>query len=255
MSNKSEEHNKKKITSSVNLCRKIVLLVFTKIYNSFFFFCPQKKQVFSPVDFIREIEERSLVRTDINSHLLTILAESLETKPRTIVELGTRGGESTFVLERVAKLFDSKMLCVDLNDCRDVCSPGTLFVQGDDIEFAKKFGEWSMKNNFPPQIDLLFIDTSHEYHHTKAEINAYFPLLSEHATVIFHDTNLHPLYKRADGTLGYGYCENIERDVTRAIEEYMDMSFDEQRDFVEYKNNWVIKHRAISNGLTVMKKI
>jgi len=45
-----------------------------------------------------EIRARSLVGTDISDHLIVIFVESIVLQPKLIVELGVRGGESTFVL-------------------------------------------------------------------------------------------------------------------------------------------------------------
>jgi hypothetical protein len=59
---------------------------------------------------------------------------------RLIVELGSGDGESTFVLERVAKLWDALLVSVDIEDREEV---GTYakrqFVKSDDIAFAARF--------------------------------------------------------------------------------------------------------------------
>lgn len=255
MPHKSQKMIQGQLLKFVALCKKAILLAYIKTYNFFIRLAPKRKKVFSLNPLAREIEQHSVVPTDISAHLMTIFAAGVEAQPRMIVELGTRGGESTFVLKKIAKHFDSKMLCVDLDDCADACAPEALFFQGDDIEFAKKFTKWCAEKNIPSQIDLLFIDTSHEFYHTQAEINSYFPFLSDNATVIFHDTNMKDVYVRHDGSLGYGYCENIKRGVIHAIEEYLGVSFYEKKDFIDYVNGWIIKHRAISSGLIVMKKI
>ena len=256
MSHLSQKNNSRAMTlSAVNFSRKAVFLAFIKTCNLVTSIYPYPKKVFSVNPLIKQIEKRAMVPTDISSHLMTIFAEGLEAKPRVIVELGTRGGESTFVLDKVASVFNSKMLCVDLNDCKDVCPAGSSFVQGDDIEFGKRFKDWTVKENFPSQIDLLFIDTSHEYHHTKAEIETYFPLLSDHATVMFHDTNMRFVYSMSGGKLGYGSCDNSKRDVVKAIEEYLGVSFKEEKSFIDYTKGWLVKHDARSNGLTVLKRI
>src|SRR4051794_24576059 len=56
----------------------------------------------SGLDLFDEISQRSAIRTDISDHLQMLFFESLPLRPSLIVELGVRGGESTFVLERVA---------------------------------------------------------------------------------------------------------------------------------------------------------
>jgi predicted O-methyltransferase YrrM len=255
MINKYIKNNKIQTIGFVNLCRKTIILFIAKIYNCFLGFLPESQKIYSSHPIVQEIERRAYVATDISAHLATLFTESLESKAKLIVELGTRGGESTFVLEKVADMIGAKLVCVDLNDSSKACSPKTNFVQSDDISFGKRFKEWCSEKNLPTVIDLLFIDTSHEYVHTKSEIDTYFPLLSDTATVVFHDTNMRYIYKKSDGSLDYGYCENIKGDVMRAIEEHLGKSYDSSHDFVDYFDGWLIKHRSISNGFTVMKKI
>ncbi len=85
-----------------------------------------------------EINGYTLRRTDISDHLLTLFVESLAVEPRLIVELGVRDGQSTFVLERVAKLCNSRLVRVDLDDVRFTVSYHNWeFVKSDDTEFAK----------------------------------------------------------------------------------------------------------------------
>ncbi|HEV2474762.1 MAG TPA: hypothetical protein VGS41_18945, partial [Chthonomonadales bacterium] len=70
---------------------------------------------------LAEIEERRLRDTDISDHLPALFAEALSVQPGLILELGVRGGDSTFVLERVARLCGCALLSVDIADCSDVC--------------------------------------------------------------------------------------------------------------------------------------
>src|SRR5205823_5200081 len=57
----------------------------------------------SPDPDLRAIRARAAVGTDISSHLEALYVVGLAAHPRLIVELGVRGGESTFVFERVAR--------------------------------------------------------------------------------------------------------------------------------------------------------
>lgn len=81
-----------------------------------------KKYTLSDLKEFDEVKKRAFNRTDINDHLVTLFVESLEIKPKLIVELGVRGGESTFVLERVAKLCGAKLVSVDIRDYSNVSS-------------------------------------------------------------------------------------------------------------------------------------
>src|SRR5262249_44383255 len=89
---------------------------------------------------LQQIQERIQRDTDISDHLPTLFAESLAAMPKLIVELGVRGGDSTFVLERVARLCRAKLLSVDIEDCSNVSdNPEWMFIQRDDITFAAEF--------------------------------------------------------------------------------------------------------------------
>ncbi len=216
-------------------------------------FYPKYRKYVSKFGPLAEVQKRGLLRTDICDHLPSLFAETLSAKPKLIVELGVRGGESTFVFERAAQIIDAKLLSVDMNDCKNVSAwKDWNFVQSDDIKFAKEFPEYAAQKGWSAEIDLLFIDTSHEYNHTVAEINAWFPYLSKNASVIFHDTNLRELYKRRDSSWGLGW--DNERGVIRAVEEYFEKNFDESKNFVEVVNGWVIRHEPICQGFTVLKK-
>ncbi len=241
--------NKEK--GDANLFKRLSVFVMVRIYN---LFKPvkQEKKTFED-KFEEEIYEKSLKRSDINEHLLTIYRESVETCPKLIVELGVRGGVSTFVFERVAKKCNSTLVSVDIEDCSDISDwENWHFVQKDDIEFAKEFKDWCKERNIAPEIDILFIDTSHLYQHTKDEIKHWFPYLSKNAKVIFHDTNMGFLYKRKDGSYGNGW--DNKRGVIRAIEDFCEKKFNEKKEFTDKCKGFEIKHYPYCSGLTIFTK-
>jgi cephalosporin hydroxylase len=204
---------------------------------------------------LKEIVDRA-VRTpsDISDHLVTIFSETVASRPSLIVELGVRGGESRFALERAAKRSGSFLVSVDVDDSSAVCgqSPRWFFAQSDDIQFAAVFKDWCLKRAMEPSIGVLFIDTSHLYEHTVQEIKAWFPYLSLRCKVIFHDTNIRKVYRRLDGTLGTAW--DNKRGVIQAIEDHVGAKFNERLDFVTTVNEWIIRHWAHCNGLTVMER-
>lgn len=135
---------------------------------------------------LKEIIERTRTQNDISDHLTTIFCESVSTKPKLIVELGVRGGESTFVFERVAKLYNVTIVSVDIDDCLKASAyPSWNFVKRDDIAFAKEFDGWCRERGIASEIDVLFIDTSHLYEHTLQEIQSWFPFLTAQSKVNF----------------------------------------------------------------------
>ncbi len=236
-----------------NIAKRALAYIAARLYNIFTLKFSKKKEVKFSDKYEGEIYRRSLKRTDINDHLLTIYRESIEVKPQVIVELGVRGGESTFVFERVAEKFNSVLISVDIENCSDISKyENWHFVKGDDIEFAEEFEKWCSERGIKPKIDILFIDTSHVYSHTKREMELWFFYLSEKAKVFFHDTNLKFLFKRKDGSLGNGW--DNKRGVIKAIEEFCGKKFNENEFFKESCEEFEITHYPFCAGLTILTK-
>jgi predicted O-methyltransferase YrrM len=225
-----------------------------KIYNFINDIGKKQPVIAAHMPELLEIKQRAARRTTINEHLVPLFIESLQVKPKLIIELGVGKGESTFALERVAKLCGARLVSVDRYDRSGVCTwEDWIFIVQDDVEFGANFASWSQERGLAPEVDVLFIDTSHEYEHTKREIAAWFPWLSPNAKVFFHDTNLSGRFFRQDGSMGYGWDNN--RGVIRAIEEFFGATFDEKRPFVDLLDGWLIKHEPHCCGFTVLHKI
>jgi cephalosporin hydroxylase len=198
-------------------------------------------------------------RAAIGDHLCTIFADLMANRPSLIVELGTRGGESTRTILAAARHLHARLLSIDVNPCGDLDLPPKLgeswtFVQADDVDFGRAgFVPWCASRRIEPAIGALFIDTSHHYEHTAREIQTWFPYVSADGIVLFHDTNMGRLYRRLDNTLGRGW--DNDRGVIRAIEEYLNRSFDETKTFVDVADNWLVRHYPYSSGLTLLKKL
>lgn len=126
------------------------------------------------------------------------------------------------------------------------CNPTTS-------EFAGRFLEFCRGKGITPLIDLLFIDTSHYYEHTVQEIKAWLPFVSARGKVIFHDTNLKVLGPRRDGCFQLSW--DNQRGVIRAIEEYLGVAIDENKDFSDQFGDWMVRHWPNCNGLTIMDRI
>jgi hypothetical protein len=201
-----------------------------------------------------DIRAHSIRRTDISDHLPTLFVEAMAIRPRLIVELGVREGESTFVFERVASLCGSRLISVDIQDVSAASSyDGWIFERSDDIQLAQRFGAWCAQRHIAARIDLLFIDTSHLVGHTLAEIEHWFPFLSEHSKVLFHDTNCKPIYLRKDGSIGIGW--DNKRGVIAALEQFFERPFNEKEYFVDWAKGWTIRHYPYCAGLTVLERL
>lgn len=204
-------------------------------------------------DTFQEILTHSQIPTDMSDHLDVLFAESLLVQPTTIVELGVRGGESTFAFERVSRRTGADLVSVDIEDCSGATDYSNWhFVQADDVEFAGRFESWCEDRNIDPEVDVLFIDTSHLYSHTLEEIRNWFPHLSRPSIAFLHDTNLTPYGRHKNGTLCRGW--DNDRGVIRALEDYLDCSFRESEQFTTIHSDFVIKHYPYSHGLTVLHR-
>jgi predicted O-methyltransferase YrrM len=195
--------------------------------------------------------------TDICDHLNVLFFTAVSIRPRLIVELGTRGGESTRALLSAAALSDAVLLSVDINDCAGLDLPYRRhwrFVRADDILFGlNDFKQWCAEEGVEPAIDLLFIDTSHQYEHTKNEIQVWAPYLAENGIMMFHDTNTrNGVYARTDGS--FGYSVNRGRGVIQPIEEFLGRGYDENAYFTDYVNGFLVLHFPNCNGMTILKK-
>lgn len=200
---------------------------------------------------------------DISSHLPSIFFYTVLQNPDVIVEAGVRGGESTIAFEKVFQFCNTHLIGIDIEPaCNAVYkrSANSLFICMDDLEFGKYY-----KHNleYKRKIDVIFIDTSHLYAHTLAEIKLFAPMLNKNGILMFHDSNVTPLngnsdYIRLNGTMGFVGPYNT-RGVTQALKEYFSLSFDE----AHYQNisctvgeqNWQITHYPYCNGLTIARKL
>ena len=201
-----------------------------------------------------EIRRYTAKRTDINEHLAMLYAETIRMQPQLIVEIGVRNGESTYTFERAARLNEATLVSIDIEDCAHVSHASNWhFIHEDDITFAARFEEWCRIRKIDPQIDVLFIDTSHYYEHTRQEIKYWFPHLAERSIVFFHDTNMRNICRRRDGTLGRGW-EN-DRGVIRALEDFFGKQFDETHDFIDVEPGWIIRHYAHNSGMTMLERV
>jgi len=202
---------------------------------------------------------RAAESSDIRDHLNFLSFMVNLQRPEVLLELGTRGGESTRVFEEYCKSFMLTGRSFDLQpapEWLDNKSHWRHYV-GDDCELGElvyKSQKWPDGVTFQP-IDFLFIDTSHEYEHTCRELEIYFPLVKSGGFLVFHDTNLvENATRRLDGELGYGWDNN--RGVIRAIENYFSIKVDEKNYFfTEISGRGSsIYHLPWNNGLTVIKK-
>ncbi len=232
---------------------KVVTILAKGLLGTYNLFIPREKYSESDDIQLTEIRQFARKRTDISDHLEVLYREALAVRPKLIVELGVRTGASSFALSRAAEKAGAWLISLDMEP--------TLFhsnyekwrvIQVDDIEFAQDFPESARETGFEPRIDFLFIDTSHTYEHTGAEIEAWTPYLAPAGSMVFHDTNMKRVFRRKDGSLGGGW--DNERGVIRAVQEFLKAKWDETENYTGEHQGYSVTHIPTCSGLTILRQ-
>ena len=126
-----------------------------------------------------DVHEWARRERDMAPHVETLIGYAR--KARTIIELGVRAGASTWAfLDGLPA--EGRLWSVDIAQHRVPArvsgDPRWSFIRGDD-------GDPSVRKRLPDQADLVFIDTSHELEHTKAELE--FALSRRPSRIACHD--------------------------------------------------------------------
>lgn len=137
------------------------------------------------MEFYNELQRRSAnSSSDIHQHLPTLF-EYGKTAER-IIELGVRDGDSTTAFMAGIEIGGGELWSCDtvapkfLKQYQETCDRWT-FELGDDVERAPYA---------PNKVDVVFIDTSHAYEHTKAELEVYGSKVKPGGVILLHDTEL-----------------------------------------------------------------
>ena len=135
--------------------------------------------------------DRLVCWSDIQEYL-PFLHEQARSRPGVrILELGARRGNSTLAFLAGAEEAGGHVWSCDIDDVRRYPdgigpfgrSPGWTFTHGDDLDPA-------VLARLPAEVDVLFVDTSHEHAATVAECRAYVPRVTPGGIALFHDTKL-----------------------------------------------------------------
>lgn len=208
------------------------------------------------------LEYSNTLNTDISSHLPTLFCYAMAVEADLIVEAGVRGGESTKAFLSALNLSNFHLIGLDIDPGAGqnyFNKANTTFVCGDDLKFNDYYRNSLYRNR---SIGLVFIDTSHAYDHTLAEIDLFQALLAPNGMMIFHDANVVPLnsfttYLRLNGT--YGSAVGVQRGVGLAIKKWVEFEFDlnsyVNQTFSKNGVIWHLVHYPFCNGLTIIKLI
>ncbi len=131
--------------------------------------------------------ERAAPWSDIQDCLGRLFRATASYPGVRVLELGVRSGVSTAAFLAAAEQAGGHVWSVDVAVPQVpmdhwLTSGYWSFSQADDMQV------------FPvppaPQFDVLFIDTSHAYEHTLAELRKFVPMVAPGGTVFLHDTRL-----------------------------------------------------------------
>jgi predicted O-methyltransferase YrrM len=119
---------------------------------------------------------------------------TVQLRLNTVLELGTRGGESTVALLYATKEIGGRVFSIDMDECADAkrlvgtygLKPYWQFIQADDLAV-----EWDKA------VDHLFIDTSHTLDQTMKELKKYEPYVRRGGIITMHDSVTYPEVKEA----------------------------------------------------------
>jgi cephalosporin hydroxylase len=120
--------------------------------------------------------------SDIYEHLPTFVGLVEELEATTVIELGTRGGVSTVAWLYGLEKTDGHLWSVDIDPAPEFEHGRWTFIQGNDLD-PQIVGQL-------PLADIVFIDTSHHYEQTVAELNVYRWKVRPGGKIVLHDTEL-----------------------------------------------------------------
>lgn len=139
--------------------------------------------------------ERCAEDSDIAAHLPYLHDTVVRLGAQTVVELGTRYGNSTSALLAAVESTGGHLWSVDphplVADARLLGSPQWTLITESDTDA-------SVLAAIPDTIDVLFIDTTHRYGHTMLELGLYGERVRPGGVILCHDTEY-----VMDGTDGY----------------------------------------------------
>lgn len=130
-------------------------------------------------------ELATVIRTkgDMQPHVQRLHDLVVEMGARNIVELGVRKGASSAAFLHAVHQTDGHLTSVELTEPQPFVDTRWSFIGGDDMSPG-------VIAQVPDDIDVLFIDTTHRWNHTAAELDVYGRMVRDGGVVACHDTDL-----------------------------------------------------------------
>jgi predicted O-methyltransferase YrrM len=137
-----------------------------------------------------EYARRLAVWSDVQDCLERFYAETSGRPGVRVLELGVRAGNSTSALLAGAEASGGHVWSADINAPASEV-PAEWFISGRWTFILSD----SVTMPLPAGVtfDVVFIDSSHAYEHTLAELRRFVPLVAPGGTVLMHDTRYEPI--------------------------------------------------------------
>lgn len=129
----------------------------------------------------------TITPSDINEHLPAFVGMCCALNAKNVIELGTRGAVSTVAWLYGLEMTGGHLWSVDIDPAPPLPEKNWTFIRGDDLDLE-------VIKQLPDEVDVVFIDTSHAYQHTLAELNIYRWKVRPGGKIVLHDTELHRVY-------------------------------------------------------------
>ncbi|NIV53578.1 MAG: hypothetical protein GWN53_17195 [Gammaproteobacteria bacterium] len=148
-----------------------------------------------------------------HAELLLLHNAVLDTTAQTVVELGVETGNSTLALLMGLRYTGGYLVSYDIDPC------DRAFERVDGARLGTRWlfrQRHSLSDRWDRPIDVLWIDSSHEFHETRQELRFYEPHVRTGGIIAMHDIESVPDVERAIGAyFDGGY--RIERHRLRGL--------------------------------------
>lgn len=129
-------------------------------------------------------------RSDVKDHLPTFVAEVLLRDSPVVVELGSRGGVSTTAWLYATRLTNGTLWTVDLSPAPRIIDGYDLSDTWTHVQGHDTHPDDGVADRIPDSIDVLYVDTVHDYDQCSAELGLYGPRVRWGGVILLHDADL-----------------------------------------------------------------
>ena len=166
------------------------MITFKYVSESSFPEYPEKVKQFLP--HLEHIDGKltMVIQKEYGAQAVILFDLVVSLNAKNVLEYGTRAGISTGIFLEAVKKTDGHLWTVDIQDIPLVASK-------EDEEFISVIKDHSLSYMPPFPMDVIFLDTSHQYEQTLLELERCWQFLKPEGFLICHDYDSHFDCKRA----------------------------------------------------------